>query len=202
MKTRWKDIMLGFIIGILVVLAVDALICTTNENLGEDLSKLQDIQQKSGQQQSKYLSEQEMQQTENKSEVSKEADGDECKEYGIKAKSPQGFRVSKNMEIPQVFIEELLLYQYIEYGVRKYNEDTAQNNRYIVDIHEDMLPYDTAFSMKTADGKPYKIDLAKELLPELSGNKYNFMLHGQDEIKYISIDTYNMKIYIYDMIEE
>lgn len=64
-----------------------------------------------------------------------------------------------------------------------------------------MLPYDTVFIMKEADAKPYKTDLAKEMLPELSGNLYNFILHGQSGDRYISIDTYNMKIYLYDNID-
>ena len=188
MKKRWKDVMAGFVIGILVVLVGNVLLCRTDENAGEYLSKMQEVQQ------GECFSEEETQRAEDKSEASKAADKD--------TKPPQGFRISGNIEIPQDFMEEIMLYQYIEYGVRKYNEDTGKNNRYSVDIHEDMLPYDTEFAMKTAGGKPYKTDLAKELLPELSDNIFNFILHGQDETKYISIDTYNMKIYLYDMIVE
>ena len=188
MKKRWKDVMAGFVIGILVFLVGNVLLCRTDENAGEYLSKMQEVQQ------GECFSEEETQRAEDKSEASKAADKD--------TKPPQGFRISRNMEIPQGFIEEIMLYQYIEYGVRKCNEDTGKNNRYSVDIHEDMLPYGTEFAMKTAGGKPYKTDLAKELLPKLSDNIFNFILHGQDETKYISIDTYNMKIYLYDMIVE
>lgn len=137
--------------------------------------------------------------TEEKSEeVSLEIqeDSETEKEY-----EPRGFRVTEHMEISQSFVEKLMLYQYIEYGVRKYNEDMGNNEQYYVDIERDMLPYDTVFIMKEADAKPYKTDLAKEMIPELSGNLYNFILHSQSGDRYISIDTYNMKIYLYDNID-
>lgn len=93
------------------------------------------------------------------------------------------------------------IYQYIEYGLRKYSEDNNQSDRYFCDIEEDLLPNDAVFSMKNDGEKPYKTDLAKEIIPELVNNIYNFRLTNLENTLYMSIDTYNMKIYIYDKFE-
>ena len=41
MKKRWRDVMAGFMIGILVFLVGNVLLCRTDENAGEYLSKMQ-----------------------------------------------------------------------------------------------------------------------------------------------------------------
>lgn len=106
-----------------------------------------------------------------------------------------------NIEISESFVEELFLYQYIEYGLRKYSEDNNQSDRYFCDIEEDLLPYNAVFSMKNDGDKPYKTDLAKEIIPKLANSIYNFRLTNLENTLYMSIDTYNMKIYIYDKYE-
>lgn len=105
--------------------------------------------------------------------------------------------VFNNMEISQDFIKEMLLYQYIEYGIRKFNESNGYELWYSVDL-QDMLPYNTQFYMKDENEEPFKTDLAKEMIPELSNNLYNFELENDMQNRYMSIDTYNMKIYVYD----
>lgn len=109
--------------------------------------------------------------------------------------------IASGIEISENFMEELLIYQYIEYGLRKYSEDNNQSDRYFCDIEEDLLPNDAVFSMKNDGEKPYKTDLAKEIIPELVNNIYNFRLTNPENTLYMSIDTYNMKIYIYDKFE-
>ncbi len=116
-------------------------------------------------------------------------------------KNDAGIRTDLNVEIPGSFAENLILYQYIEYGIRKYNEENNENDRYYCDIKEDQLPYDTQFTMKKEGDIPYKTDLSKEIIPELANNIFNFKLEGQNDTIYMSIDTYNMKIYIYDKIK-
>ncbi|MDE6749692.1 MAG: hypothetical protein K2K21_11630, partial [Lachnospiraceae bacterium] len=91
---------------------------------------------------------------------------------------------------------------YIEYGIRKYNEANQQTTIYSCNMEEDMLPYDTEFCMADTNKKPFKTDLAKEIIPELANNIYNFRLRNQDNTIYMSIDTYNMKIYVYDAIAQ
>lgn len=108
---------------------------------------------------------------------------------------------ASGIEISESFVEEFFLYQYIEYGLRKYSEDNNQSDRYFCDIEEDLLPNDAVFSMKNDGEKPYKTDLAKEIIPELVNNIYNFRLTNLENTLYMSIDTYNMKIYIYDKFE-
>lgn len=186
MKRQWRDRFVGFMAGIFCILAVGLFVHgMKTEEKSEDNS-----QERLG----AAITEQKRN-LKNQKEVMCQEDSEAEEKY-----EPRGFRVTEHMEISQSFIEELMLYQYIEYGVRKYNQDTGKNEQYSLDIERDMLPYDTVFTMKEADDKPYKTDLAKEMIPELSGNLYNFILHSQSEDRYISIDTYNMKIYLYDSI--
>lgn len=108
------------------------------------------------------------------------------------------FTKSSDIQIPADFTARLLLYEYIEYGLRKYSEDSHSNDRYFCDIEENILPYDTELCMNSASEEPFKTDLAKEIISELSNNLYKFELIGDNQRIYMSIDTYNMKIYIYD----
>lgn len=176
MKKRWEDRFIGFGIGILAVLLGSVLLS------GRDTKKIvyKPIPTISI----------EMQQEE--------------KEVVAEKNIPEsnGFGITDNVEIPQDFVEELLVYEYIEYGIRKYNEDNQLNETYSVDIERNMLPFDTEFSMKDANAEPYKTDLAKEIIPELADNLYNFELIGQNKTIYMSIDTYGMKIYVYDMVRK
>lgn len=110
------------------------------------------------------------------------------------------YYISSSMQIPEDVVCQLLLYEYIEYGLRKYSEENCLKDRYYCDIKEDMLPYETEFGMNKQGTEPYKTDLAKEIIPQLSSNIYNFKLTGQNRMLYMSIDTYNMKIYVYDTI--
>lgn len=113
-----------------------------------------------------------------------------------------GYLTDSNVRISRSFVRELYLYQYIEYGIRKYNETKQSDAEYYCDIEEDMLSYDAELGMEQEGAEPFKTDLAKELLPELANNLYNLCLHGEDETLYMQIDTYNMKIYIYDTLRQ
>lgn len=106
--------------------------------------------------------------------------------------------VLNNVAVPEKFVEELLIYSYIEYGIRKYNEENGLQDRYDVDIYEDVLPFDTIPKTDEVSNYLYKTDLAKPMIPELSNNIYFLKLESADNILYMSIDTYNMKIYIYN----
>lgn len=84
------------------------------------------------------------------------------------------FTKSSDIQIPADFTAHLLLYEYIEYGLRKYSEDSHSNDRYFCDIEENILPYDTELCMNSASEEPFKTDLAKEIISELSNNLYKF----------------------------
>lgn len=132
--------------------------------------------------------------------VSEEAEicqEDICESEVCEELTSDSIYVFNNMEISQDFIKEMLLYQYIEYGIRKFNESNGYELRYSVNL-QDMLPYNARFYMKDENEEPFKTDLAKEMIPELSNNLYNFELENDMQNRYMSIDTYNMKIYVYD----
>ncbi len=112
-----------------------------------------------------------------------------------------GIKTASSVEISENFAEKLILYQYIEYGLRKYSADNNKHERYFCDIEEDILPCDTEFAMKNEWDTPYKTDLSKEIIPELVNNIYNFKLEGVNDTIYMSIDTFNMKIYVYDKMD-
>lgn len=112
------------------------------------------------------------------------------------------FVKSSDIQIPVDFAARLLLYEYIEYGLRKYSEDHHSNDRYFCDVEENILPYDTELCMNSTSEEPFKTDLSKEIIPELSNNLYKFELIGDNQSIYMSIDTYNMKIYVYDDLAE
>ncbi len=175
-QKQWKIGLAGFGAGVLVMLAGNMLIDFAGKDNDLVLEKAA-LQEQDGLQQ----------------EVIEEAEVVE-NEVGIKTAS--------SVEIPQNFAEKLILYQYIEYGLRKYSEDNNKNERYFCDIEEDILPCDTEFSMKNEWDTPYRTDLSKEIIPELANNIYNFKLEGVNDTIYMSIDTFNMKIYVYDKMEK
>lgn len=105
---------------------------------------------------------------------------------------------SADIQIPTDFTARLLLYEYIEYGLRKYSEENHLNDRYFCDVEENILPYDTELCMSSTSEESFKTDLSKEIIPELSNNLYKYELIGDNQSIYMSIDTYNMKIYVYD----
>ncbi len=174
-QKQWKIGLAGFGAGVLVMLAGNMLIDFAGKDNDLVLEKAA-LQEQDGLQQ----------------EVIEEAEV-EGNEIGIKTAS--------SVEIPSNFAEKLILYQYIEYGLRKYSEDNNKNERYFCDIEEDILPCDTEFSMKNEWDTPYRTDLSKEIIPELANNIYNFKLEGVNDTIYMSIDTFNMKIYVYDEVD-
>lgn len=189
MKKQWKCVLIGFVAGILIMLTINRLVNEYSDKQEQNI----EIQQKE-----ENISEnQEMRKKQKEVNFMNSEDAQENVDKEI-----NGFYISDHIRIPVNFTEQILLYEYIEYGVRKYNEENNQTTIYSCDIEEDMLLYDAEFYMIDADKEPYRIDLAKEIIPELVNNIYNFRLMSRDEIIYMSIDTYNMKIYVYDAIAQ
>ena len=76
-------------------------------------------------------------------------------------KNRDGYMVSSNMKISSVFVRELYLYQYIEYGLRKYNEERQIDKDYFCDIEEDMLSYYAELGMEQEGAEPFKTDFCR-----------------------------------------
>ena len=177
MKKLWEGVLIGFAAGALVMLTITKMVNVQNGEPEQNIEKQQEEQNKED-----FVNGEEIQDA-----VNNEAGG---------------YYVSAHMQVPVNFTEQVLLYGYIEYGIRKYNEANGQTIIYSCNMEEDMLPFDTEFCMMDTDKQPYKTDLAKEITPELANNIYNFRLKEQNNTIYMSVDTYNMKIYIYDAIAQ
>lgn len=207
MKKQSKGVLLGFAVGILVMFVINRSV-----NVPDDKPVDNTEGQQEEQPQADSMDWEEMQEitnnevadeeTVNEETVDEETVDEEIVNQKILNQESDGYYISEHMQIPTNFTEQILLYGYIEYGIRKYNEANQQTTTYSCNIEEDMLPYDTEFCMADTNKKPFKIDLAKEIIPELANNIYNFRLRNQDNTIYMSIDTYNMKIYVYDAIAQ
>lgn len=190
MKERWKNLFTGFIAGILMMLMLIGLLNVHSGKEEQTIEKQQEeecVRENLGEQEG----------------ADEQRETDFVNEEAIQENTEEetdGYYISAHMQIPTYFTKKILLYNYIEYGVRKYNEENEQTTIYSCDMEEDMLSFDTEFCMTDADKKPYKTDLAKVMIPELSNNIYNFRLTSESDTIYMSIDTYNMKIYVYDAI--
>lgn len=184
-KKQWKTGLIGFGAGMLVMLIGNMLSNLAEKDSGQILEK--EILQEQDWLQKELIDEAEL----NQSEI----------ENVEKVENETGIKTATGVEISENFTKKLILYQYIEYGLRKYSEDNNQDERYYCDIEEDLLSYDTEFTMKNEGDMPYKTDLPKEIIPALSNNIYNFRLKGTNDNIYMTIDTYNMKIHVYDQIK-
>lgn len=209
MKNSWKYAAVGFVVGLIVMFCIGNFIGKkqTDEEISEiyqhDEAGQISTERPEPTEEPIILEDKkpEEQQVMAEPESTIKSDsGEEIEEEGEEIS--KGIRISNNMELSEDFVAELLLYQYIEYGIRKYNEDHHLGERYYVDIESDMLPYDTKFCMKNAREEAYRIDLAKEMIPELSNNIFNFKLENENRTLYMSIDTFNMKIFVYDEVVE
>ncbi len=207
---QWRSAAAGFAVGLCVMLAINLFTgdrdrnergiqgdAGMTENASEEINEMDDAGAEHADMESTEAENDDNMVGDGKA-VNREAENSGHEEA---AEEDCPVRISDNIDVSQGFIEELLLYQYIEYGLRQYNEKSNSEKQYYVDI-KDMLPYDTEFCMKDENAIPFKTDLAKEMIPQLSENIYNFELIGSDENIYMSIDTYNMKIYVYDDVKK
>lgn len=80
------------------------------------------------------------------------------------------------------------------YSVCKLTEQRREN-----DGQERYTAYNR---MRNAREEAYRIDLAKEMTPELSNNIFNFKLENENRTLYMSIDIFNTKIFVYDAVVE
>lgn len=209
MKNSWKYAAVGFVVGLIVMFCIGNFIDKkqTDEEISEiyqhDEAGQTSTERPTPTEEPITIEDKETEEQQLMAEPEstfKSNSGKEIEEEGEEIS--KGIRISNNMELSEDFVAELLLYQYIEYGIRKYNEDHHSKERYYVDIESDMLPYDTKFCMKNAREEAYRIDLAKEMIPELSNNIFNFKLENENRMLYMSIDTFNMKIFVYDEVVE
>ncbi len=202
MKRQWQGVLSGFAAGMLLMLVISRIVSVHSAKPEQNTESQQEEQQKMD-----SVSEEEMQAMPDQESVAGEIADKETDAQGIVVEENadevnDGYYISDHVQIPADFTEQILLYGYIEYGIRKYNEANKQTDTYSCNLEEDMLPFETEFCMTDGDQEPFKTDLAKEIIPELVNNIYNFRLENQNTTIYMSIDTYNMKIYVYDAMSQ
>lgn len=90
-----------------------------------------------------------------------------------------------------------VLKTYVDYAIETYCDETGKTNTYRYNIIDDMLHHDTIISQE----EYFSFDLNKEITPELVNNKYFFKVTGSEDVLYVVIDTYRMKIYVYEYIK-
>lgn len=109
---------------------------------------------------------------------------DECEKAGIEKVSISD-NAHKNMEILQ---------DYVKYAVQSYCAETGKIDNYTFNIFDDMLHNST----KITANEFFQFDLNKSITRQLAGNKFIFEVKGESNDLYVVIDTYRMKIYVYE----
>lgn len=104
-----------------------------------------------------------------------------------------------HLNIPVYVMKRNLLYSYIMYGINSYCEEQGIQDKFSCNIDEQLhwATYYNAYG-ETWDQNAYSIDLSREIIPELQNNIYNFYLTGETHNIYVQVNTYLMKIFVYD----
>ena len=82
----------------------------------------------------------------------------------------------------------------VDYAIQRYCDDTGKENTYVYHIIENMMHHDTLIR----DNDRYIFDLDKIVSEELLGDKYTYQVPGRDDLIYVVVNTYRMKIYVYE----
>ena len=90
-----------------------------------------------------------------------------------------------------------LLKSYVDYAIELYCNETGKPNTFQYSLLDDMLHHDLTIKQD----KYLKFDLNKEITSDLANDRYIFEVAGGEDILYIVIDTYRMKIYAYEYVK-
>lgn len=90
-----------------------------------------------------------------------------------------------------------LLKSYVDYAIELYCEETGKPNTFQYSLLDDMLHHDLTIKQD----KYLKFDLNKEITSDLANDRYIFEVVGVEDTIYIVIDTYGMKIYVYEYVK-
>ena len=103
---------------------------------------------------------------------------------------------SENLITQDVYDDLVQLKSFVDYALEKYCDDKMIENTYSYQLFENMMHHDTFIRGEAT----YIYDLNKKITQNLSNDKYFFRI-GEDPTIIIVIDTYRMKIYIYEEIK-
>ena len=90
-----------------------------------------------------------------------------------------------------------LLKSYVDYAIELYCKETEKPNTYQYSLIDDMLHHDITIKQNNY----LKFDLNKEITSDLVNDKYILKIVGVEDTLYVIIDTYGMKIYVYEYVK-
>lgn len=86
----------------------------------------------------------------------------------------------------------------VDYAIERYCSETGKENTYTYQIIDNMMHHDTRISARTTRKEGYVFDLDKIVPSGLAYNKFTFEIQGEGDTIYVIINTYRMKMYVYD----
>ena len=101
----------------------------------------------------------------------------------------------------QVFITQEMqksieqLETFVDLAISRYCDEKSIDNLYTYKLLEDMLHYNTRIYDVE---KKYTYDLNRIVPPDLMNNRYLLKVKGDNNIIYVEVNTYRMKLYVYE----
>lgn len=85
----------------------------------------------------------------------------------------------------------------VDYAIEKYCNEKGVENTYSYQLLESMLHHDTHIRGENK----YTYDLDRQISSELANNRHIFRITGSENAIYVDINTYRMKMYVYEDIK-
>lgn len=85
----------------------------------------------------------------------------------------------------------------VDYAIEKYCNEKGVENTYSYKLLESMLHHDTHIRGENK----YTYDLDRQISPGLANNRHIFRITGGENAIYVDINTYRMKMYVYEDIK-
>ena len=85
----------------------------------------------------------------------------------------------------------------VDYAIEKYCNEKGVENTYSYQLLESMLHHDT----RIRGENKYTYDLDRQISPGLANNRHIFRITGGENAIYVDINTYRMKMYVYEDIK-
>ena len=85
----------------------------------------------------------------------------------------------------------------VDYAIEKYCDEKGLENTYSYQLFESMQHHDTHIR----GDRKYTYDLDRQISPRLANNRHIFKITGAENTIYVDINTYRMKMYVYEDIK-
>lgn len=104
---------------------------------------------------------------------------------------------NENLITQDVYDDLIQLKSFVDYALEKYCGEKGVENTYSYELFENMIHHNTMIEGET----PYVYDLNRRISKRLVNDKYYFMMDGKENQIIVLIDTYRMKIYVYENVK-